>query len=253
MGTRLRDKVALVTGGGSGIGRAVALALSGEGAIVVVAGRRVGPLDETVGLIEQGGGVGSAQVTDVSVSADVVRLLAATVERHGGLDIACNNAGTVGLGAPLDEISEEVWAEVMSINLTGTWLCMKHEIAYMRQHGGGSIVNVGSNIGMHVTRPRMGAYAASKAGVSVLTRTAAIECIDDGIRVNAVSPGATDTPLSFRPGETHEDRARRIEQAIPIGRLGAVEEIASAVLWLASPEAEFVVGQDFVLDGGASV
>jgi NAD(P)-dependent dehydrogenase (short-subunit alcohol dehydrogenase family) len=129
---------------------------------------------------------------------------------------------------------------------------MKHEISHMRSHGGGVIVNIASNVGSHVTRPGLGAYGASKAGVSVLTRAAALECIDDGIRVNSISPGATDTQMSFRPGETHEDRAGRIHDTIPIRRLGTVEEIAAAVVWLASPEAAFVVGQDLVLDGGAS-
>ncbi len=252
MGERFADNVALVTGGGSGIGRAIALAFAGEGASVVVAGRRQEALDETVGLIETAGGSANSQVTDVSQAADVERLISAADERHGALDIACNNAGTVGKGGAVDELSEEVWSLVIGINLTGTWLCMKHEIAYMREHGGGAIVNVSSTIGAHMSRPRMGAYAASKAGVSALTRVAALDCIDDGIRVNAVSPGATDTPMSFRPGENHEDRAKRIDAVIPNHRLGTVEEIAAAVLWTASPEAEHVVGQDFVIDGGAS-
>ncbi len=252
MGERAADKVALVTGGGSGIGRAIALGFAGQGATVVVAGRRQEVLDETVALIEKAGGSGSSQATDVSDSGDVAALIEAIDERHGALHIACNNAGTVGKGAPVDELSEETWSDVIRVNLTGTWLCMKHEIAYMRAHGGGAIVNVASTIGAHLTRPRMGAYAASKAGVSALTRVAALDSIDDGIRINAVSPGATDTPMSFRPGETHEDRAKRIEAAIPIRRLGAVEEIAAAVLWAASPEAAFLVGQDIVLDGGAS-
>ena len=253
MGERFAEKVALVTGGGSGIGRAVALGFASGGATVVVAGRRQEALNETVALIDAAGGTASAQVTDVSKAADVERLISTIRERHGALHIACNNAGTVGKGGPVDELDEDVWDEVLAINLTGTWLCMKHEIAYMREQGGGAIVNVSSNIGAHVIRPRMGAYAASKAGINALTRVAALDCIEDGIRVNAVSPGATDTPLSFRPGESHEDRAKRIDAAIPMHRLGTVEEMAHAVLWLASAESEFVVGQDFVIDGGASV
>jgi len=253
MAEDLDGKVALVTGGGSGIGRAIAAALAADGAAVVVAGRRQGALDETVAHVSADGGTVSAETADVSKADDVSRLVDAVLERHGELNIAVNNAATVGKGAPLDEVSEEVWDQVISTNLTGTWLCMKAEIAHMRKHGGGVIVNIGSNLGAHMVRPRMGAYAASKAAVNALTRVAAIECIDDGIRVNSISPGATDTEMSFRPGESEEDRAARIREAIPIRRLGTVEEIAGAVVWMASDRGAFAVGQDFVLDGGATI
>jgi NAD(P)-dependent dehydrogenase (short-subunit alcohol dehydrogenase family) len=141
---------------------------------------------------------------------------------------------------------------VLGTNVTGTWLCLKHEIAHMRAHGGGAIVNMASNIGAHGRLPNLAAYAASKAAVSALTRTAARDHIADGVRINAVSPGATDTDMSRRPGETDADRAARLKDAIPLGRVGATAEVAAAVLWLASDEAAFTVGHDLVVDGGAT-
>lgn len=132
------------------------------------------------------------------------------------------------------------------------YLCMKHEIRHMRANGGGAIVNIASNIGAHLRVPNLAAYAASKAAVSTLTAGAARECIADGIRINAVSPGSSDTPMSLRPGETTADRAERVRTALPIGRVAALDEIAAAVLFAASPQATFVVGHDLVVDGGAS-
>lgn len=249
--SRFLDKVVLVTGGGSGIGRTTAQAFAQEGARVVVAGRDEGRLAETVDAIVAAGGEAAAIVADVTDSANVAALVAAAAERWGGLHVAVNNAGVVR-GGQVADLDEAAWNAVIDTNLTGVFHCLKHEIAYMRENGGGAIVNIASNIGLHVSRPNMGAYAASKAAVAVLTRTAALEAIGSGVRINAVSPGASDTPMSLRPGETEADRAARIAQAIPIGRLGAREEIAATVLWLASEEAAFAVGADFVMDGGAS-
>ncbi len=138
------------------------------------------------------------------------------------------------------------------MNLTGVFLAMKHQIAYMRDNGGGVIVNTASNLGAHMRVPFLGAYAASKAAVSALSRAAAKEYIGAGIRINAISPGPIDTPMSLRPGETEAGRAERVRHALPIGRVGTLAEAASAVLWLASPEAGFAVGHDLVIDGGAS-
>lgn len=249
---RFVDKAVLVTGGSAGIGRATALAFAGEGAKVVVAGRSPESLGETVAAIEAAGGVGSSVVADVSSSEQVAAAVAATVERYGGLDVAFNNAGIVGSPGPVEELDEAVWNAVIATNLTGIWLAMKHEIACMKASGRGAIVNTASNVGAHLRRPNMTAYAASKAAVSALTRGAALECIGGGVRINSISPGAADTPMSRRAGETDEDRAARIATTIPIGRLGRTEEIAAAVLYLASDEAQFVVGHDLVLDGGAS-
>lgn len=251
MSTRFAGKVALVTGGGSGIGRATALAFAREGAAVVVAGRNPDPLAETVKLIEADGGRAAAVTADITRSADVARLVETTAERYGGLHIAFNNAGVFTAG-PLVDLDEAEWARIIEINVTGTWLSMKHEIAYMREHGGGVIINMSSSVGPHITVPGLGAYAASKAAVSSLTRTAAREHIRDGIRINAISPGPCDTPMSMLPGETEAERAERMKEQVPIGRVGTLEEVAATVLWLASPESGFAVGHDLVIDGGGS-
>ncbi|GAA4629176.1 glucose 1-dehydrogenase [Actinoallomurus vinaceus] len=249
--SRFTGKVALVTGGGSGIGRATALAFAREGATVVVAGRQAEPLDQAVTLIEAEGGRASAVPADVSSSEDVARLVATTVERHGGLHIAFNNAGVLAPG-PLADLDEAAWDHQLAVNLTGVFLCMRHEIAHMRANGGGVIVNTASNIGAHLRIPYLGAYAATKAAVSALTRAAAREYIGEGIRINAISPGPVETSMSLRPGEAEADRAERLKDALPIGRAGTLAEAAAAVLWLASPEAGFTVGHDLVIDGGAS-
>ncbi|MFB7739992.1 SDR family NAD(P)-dependent oxidoreductase [Streptomyces sp. NPDC056112] len=251
MTTRFTGKVALITGGGSGIGRATALAFARESATVVVAGRSISPLEQTVKLIMDEGGQASAVTADVSSSQDIARLVATTVERHGGLHIAFNNAGILEAG-PVADMDEANWDRQLAVNLTGVFLSMKHEIAHMRVHGGGVIVNTASNLGAHMRLPFLGAYAASKAAVSALSRAAAKEYIQKGIRINAFSPGPIDTPLSLRPGETEDDRTARMKDALPIGRVGTLDEAASAVLWLASPEAGFAVGHDLVLDGGAT-
>lgn len=252
MTTRFAGKTVLVTGGGSGIGRAAARAFAAEGATVAVLGRGKLALDDTVALIEAAGGTASAIAADVGSADDVARAIDTTVARHGGLDIAFNNAGIVTTGTVAD-IDEGDWTTTLSTNLTGVWLSMKYEIAHMRANGGGVIVNTASNLGAHMTRPGMGAYVATKAAISALTRTAAIENIGAGIRINAISPGPADTAMSLRPGESPADRAGRLRSSIPIGRVGGLDEIAAAVLWLASPEAGFMVGHDLVIDGGASV
>jgi NAD(P)-dependent dehydrogenase (short-subunit alcohol dehydrogenase family) len=251
MTARFVGKVALVTGGGTGIGRAVARAFAREGASVVVAGRSAERLAQTVKLIEAEAGQASAATADVSRSEDVARVVAVTVQRHGGLHIAVNNAGILEAG-PIADMDQAAWDRLLAINLTGVFVCMKHEIAHMRTSGGGVIVNTASTVGAHLRLPTLGAYAASKAAVSTLTRAAAREYIGHGIRINAISPGPIDTPMSLGSGETEADRARRLHDALPIGRVGTVEEAAAAVLWLASPESGFIVGHDLVVDGGGT-
>jgi NAD(P)-dependent dehydrogenase (short-subunit alcohol dehydrogenase family) len=249
MTARFSGRVALVTGGGSGIGRATALAFAREGATVVVGGRTALPLEETVDLIEREGGRAQAVTADVTRSGDVARLVATAVARNGGLHVAFNNAGVLVAG-PLADLDEAAWDRQLAINLTGVFLCMKHEIAHMRSNGGGAIVNMASSVGAHKRLPGLGAYAASKAAVSALTGAAALECIGLGIRINAVSPGPADSAMSLLPGETEAGRAERLGNVVPAGRVGSLDEVAAAVLWLASPESGFTVGHDLVLDGG---
>ncbi|MEU9126337.1 glucose 1-dehydrogenase [Streptomyces sp. NPDC048506] len=252
MSARFEGKVVLITGGAGVIARATALAFAREGATVVLAGPQDDSLTRAVKEIEADGGRADAVVADVTRPDDVARMVATVAERYGRLDIAFNNAGIFGKGAPVADLDHEAWQRVLNVNLTGMFLSMKHEIACMKANGGGAIVNVASNIGAHGRRPGLAAYAASKAGVSVLTQTAARECIADGIRINAVSPGASDTPMSYRPGETREDRDARVRAVVPAGRVSDPREVAAAVLWLASDEAGFVVGADLVVDGGAT-
>lgn len=250
MTARFTGRTVLVTGAGSGIGRGIALAFAREGARVAVAGRTAEPLKETVALIEAEGGEAAALTADVTRSRDVQRLVDDTVARFGGLDVAVNNVGILTTPAPVADISEDDWRSSLDTNLTGTWLSMKYEIAHMRAHGGGAIVNVSSNLGAHGRRANLGAYVAAKAAVSALTRNAALDHIADGVRINAVSPGPVDTPMSTRPGESPAEKAARMSREVPAGRAGSLDEIAAAVLHLASPEAGFTVGADLVLDGG---
>ncbi|WP_097932900.1 MULTISPECIES: SDR family NAD(P)-dependent oxidoreductase [unclassified Streptomyces] len=253
MSARFTGKAVLVTGAGSGIGRAVALAFASEGASVVAAGRTAASLDETVALIEKEGGSAVALTADVARSEDVRALVRRTVEHFGSLDVAVNNAGVFRGGAPVADLPEEDWRTLLDINVTGVFLALQAEIARMReQPTGGAIVNIASNLGAHSRIPGVAGYLTSKAAVSALTRAAALDHIADGIRINAVSPGATATTMSLLPGETEAGRAARMKEASPLGRVSSTAEVAAAVLYLASPDAASVVGSDLVIDGGAS-
>ncbi|MFI9202094.1 SDR family NAD(P)-dependent oxidoreductase [Streptomyces sp. NPDC053048] len=251
MTARFTGRTVLVTGGGTGIGRGIALAFAREGARVVVAGRREEPLKETVVLIEAAGGEAAAITADVTRSEDVRALVERTVARYGGLDVAVNNVGMLAAGGvKVADIADEDWQATLDTNLTGVWLSMKHEIEHMRANGGGAIVNVSSVLGAHNRLPGLGAYATSKAAVTALTRSAALDHIGDGIRINAVSPGPVETPMSSRPGESAAQKAERLREQVPAGRAATPQEIAASVLHLASDEAGYAVGTDLVLDGG---
>ncbi|MEW1830266.1 glucose 1-dehydrogenase [Streptomyces sp. NPDC088196] len=251
--TRFSGRTALVTGAGSGIGRAIALAFAAEGANVVVAGRRREPLDETVALIEAEGGKALVVTADVSRAVDAQALVQAAVNRYGSLDVAVNNAGIFRGGQPLADLTEEDWRAQLDINVTGVFLALQAEIRQMRtQPSGGAIVNVASTFGVHTSSPGAAAYSASKAAVAVLSKGAAVDHIREGVRINVVSPGATDTPMSLRTGETEADRAERVRATLPLGRISATSEVAAAVLYLASDDAASVVGTDLVVDSGAT-
>jgi len=242
-------KVAIVTGGGSGIGRASALAFAREGAKVVVADVVVEGGEETVRLIQHNGGAAIFVKTNVSKAAEVEALVARAVLTYGRLDCAHNNAGIEGPGATTVDYAEESWERVLAINLTGVWLCMKYEIPHMLKQGSGAIVNTASTAGL-VGYPRGSAYVASKHGVVGLTKTAALEYAKSGIRVNAVCPGAIDTPMMGRITDHRPQRAARMAAAEPVGRMRQPAEIAEAVVWLCSEAASFVTGHAMAVDGG---
>jgi NAD(P)-dependent dehydrogenase (short-subunit alcohol dehydrogenase family) len=245
----LKGKVGLVTGGTSGIGRDTVVLLARAGVKVTVAGRREREGEETVKLAREAGGDGIFVKTDVSKAAEVESLIKRTVEKFGRLDLAFNNAGVEGLFAPVMSLSEEDFDRTIAINLKGVWLCLKYEIRQiLKQGGGGTIVNMSSIFGL-VGSAGTAAYNASKHGVIALTKTAALETAKNGIRINAVCPAFTSTPMA--------DRALRVPAVRdyvvgchPIGRLAKPVEIAEAVVWMCSDRASFMTGQSLVLDGG---
>jgi NAD(P)-dependent dehydrogenase (short-subunit alcohol dehydrogenase family) len=248
---RFSGKVALVTGGASGIGQACAQLFAKEGASVVISDVALEGGHETVRLIEEDGGEAFFVEADVSEAAEVEALIGRTVEAHGRLDYAFNNAGIEGrMATNTADYSEEDWDRVIAVNLKGVWLCMKNEISQMLSQGAGSIVNNSSVEGL-VGLQGTSAYAASKHGVVGLTKTAALEYAQSGIRVNAVCPGLVRTPMVERytegDAETEAQWAAIFE---PVGRMGSAEEVAEAAVWLCSEAASFVTGHAMAVDGG---
>ena len=245
----LAGKVALVTGGSSGIGRAAVLALARQGAKVAVASRRTAESEETVRLAAQAGGQARFIRTDVTRREEVESLIEETVRALGRLDCAFNNAGITGEMARTADCTEENWHHTIAANLTSVWLSMKYEIRQMLKQGGGVIVNNASVAGLVGMRGGP-AYAASKGGVVQLTRTAALEYAKSAIRINAVCPGYIETPLLESYSSTNPDLEPYIRRIQPMGRLGTAEEVAGAVVWLCSDAASFVTGHPLVIDGG---
>ncbi|HXJ77851.1 MAG TPA: glucose 1-dehydrogenase [Candidatus Methylomirabilis sp.] len=241
----LDRKVAIVTGGGSGIGRATAELFAAEGASVVVFGRRAAMLAETVDAVTRAGGRAHAMAGDVASEADVARLVQAARAEFGGIDALVNSAA-VRLRAALTEISAADFAEVLRINLVGAFVLTKSVVPAMRERGGGSIVHIGSALGT-VAAPDFAPYVASKGGLHQLARAAAVELIQDEIRVNVVAPGTIDTAIGMG---VPEFRRHLLKHRIPIGRAGHVSDVAAACVYLASDASRYVTGSILAVDGG---
>ena len=249
---RFEGKAVLVTGAASGIGRATAAAFGREGASVAVADIDHDGGDETVRLIKDLGRDSFFVPVDVGSPTQVEAMVREVVDRFGGLDVAVNNAGIEGALAPTADYPLEAWDRVIAINLSGPFFAMRYEIPELKKRGGGAIVNVASILGT-VAFANAPAYTAAKHGLVGLTKVAAMECATQGIRINAVGPGFIETPMVMERGVaagSHPEVYRQIAELHPIGRLGTPDEIASAILWLASEEASFMVGQTIFADGG---
>jgi NAD(P)-dependent dehydrogenase (short-subunit alcohol dehydrogenase family) len=248
MADRVKGKVALITGGGSGIGRATALLFASEGAKVVVADYNAEGGERTVRAIKEAGGEAIFHPADVANFKEVEAMVNRTVEHYGRLDCAFNNAGIEGEFAATPECSIENWQRVIGINLSGVFYCMKYEIPQMLKTGGGTIVNTSSICGL-AGIANTSAYTAAKHGVAGLTKTAALEYSSRGIRVNAVCPGFIRTPMVARVMDRGSFDEKAVIQTHPINRFGKAEEIAEAVLWLSTDASSFVSGVPMPIDG----
>lgn len=244
---RLKDKVAIVTGGGQGIGRAIAMEFAKEGAKVTINARRLEPLNEVVNEIREAGGEALAVVGDVSKMADVDRIIETTVNTYGKLDILVNNAGIL-ISADVENHSEQIWDDTMDINVKGTFLCIQRALPEMIKQGKGKIINVASIAGQ-IGFPNAAAYCASKGAIMGLTKALAMELAPKKINVNAIGPGDIRTPLNAHLLSQPEYLKSRVEQT-PYGRVGEVSDIAPGAVYLASDESDFVNGITLTIDGG---
>ena len=249
---RLANKVALVTGASAGIGRATAKLFAAEGAAVVVGARREAELASLVAEIEAAGGRAAALAGDVRSEAYARALVALAVEKFGRLDIAFNNAGTLGEAGPSTGVSEAGWSDALAINLTGSFLGAKHQIAEMVKHGGGSVIFTSTFVGHSFAFPGVAAYAASKSGLIGLTQALAAEFGPQNVRVNAILPGAVETDM-YREMNDTPDKTGFITNLHALKRIAQPEELARSVLYLASDDAAFVTGTASLVDGGASI
>ena len=247
----LEGKIALITGAGSGIGRATALVFAREGATVACSDIDEASGEATVGLVKDLGGTASFVRADVSIAADVEAMVGAVVERYGRLDLAHNNAGIGGLGKPIDQHSLSEFERTMAVNTKGVFLGMKYQIPQMMKQGGGAIVNTSSMMGL-VGLAGISAYAASKHAVVGLTKSAALEYAKKGIRINCICPGIIRTPINLKYWDEFPEAEKEWLSMEPIGRYGEPEEVAEAVAWLASDDASFVHGHAMTVDGGAT-
>jgi NAD(P)-dependent dehydrogenase (short-subunit alcohol dehydrogenase family) len=249
---RFEGKVALVTGGTSGIGRAAAELFAARGAAVIVAGRRADKGRAVEEGIRAAGGTATFIQTDVQHPTSITSMFEAAIERYGRVDCAFNNAGIAGQNfKDVTEQAEDSWDAVINTNLRGVWLCMKHELRHMRERGNGAIVNSASIYAHSGSDFGIAPYVASKHGVVGLTRAAAVEFAGHGIRVNAVSPGITSSEMTAPAmAAVPQEFEAHIRQRVPLGRIAEPAEIAKAVLWLCSDEASFVTGETLLVDGG---
>jgi len=252
MNISLEGKVALVTGAASGMGFATAKAFAEAGAAVTLADVHEDAVRAAAQKLAAAGHRALAVRCDVSDDAEVATMVDRTVAEFGRLDAAFNNAGVMARKAPTADSSRDEWDRVIGINLRGVWNCMRYELRQMERQGSGAIVN-NASVGALTGNPGIGAYIASKHGVVGLTRTAALEYIKQGIRVNAVNPGLIDTQVARDVVSGDEQAYADFAKRIPIGRAGRPEEIASAVIWLCGPGASYVVGQALTVDGGMTV
>jgi NAD(P)-dependent dehydrogenase (short-subunit alcohol dehydrogenase family) len=245
-------KVALVTGAAAGMGLATARAFAEAGATVVLADFKEDAVKAEAERLVADGHKALAMSCDVSDDVQVAAMVDRTISEFGRLDAAFNNAGVMAQIAPTAESTREEWERVIGINLRGVWSCMKHELRHMERQGSGAIVN-NASVGALTGNPGIGSYIASKHGVIGLTRTAALEYVKKGIRVNAVNPGLIDTQIGHDVFKGDEGVYADAAHSVPIGRAGRPEEIASVVLWLCSPGASYVVGHGLTVDGGMTV